>query len=85
MNFIGKPKVARVPVDQLYPVKERFGIVSLRRDTKGVNEKRKWWMGKAVDVFGTYEGFVKQTVGLKGEVWTNVRGCIQRHSKGRGR
>ncbi len=75
--------MSRVLVDQLYPVRERFGIVSLRRDTKEVNEKRKWWMGKASSVFGIYEGFIKQRVGLKGEVWMNVKSCIERHAKGR--
>src|ERR1700733_15250040 len=75
MNFIGKPRVARVKVADLFPVKERFGQVNYARDTKAVNEKRPWGMGKAVRQFGVH-GDTRRIMG--GEVWDNIAKAISK-------
>src|SRR6187402_31644 len=66
MNFIGKPRVTRMTVGELYPVKERFGMANYARDTMVVSSKRPWWMGKAVRQFGVHN---KKSGVLGGEIW----------------
>lgn len=56
MNFVGKPRVNKIKLSELYPTKERFGIANYARDTKVLNSKRPWWMGKAVRIFGIRGG-----------------------------
>ena len=73
MNFVGKPRVARVKVIELHQVKERFGQANYARDTKAINEKRPWWMGKAVGQFGVHSN-TKRIMG--GEVWNNIARAI---------
>lgn len=78
MNFIGKPRVARVKVADLVPVKKRFGLANFGRDTEKANEKRKWWMGKAVRLFGVHN--TKSNV-KEGQVWENVKAAIEKNRK----
>jgi len=75
MNFIGKPRVTRVKVADLYPVKERLGLVNYARDTREINSKRRWWMGKAVRQFGVHSG---RSLILRGEVWANIAKAISK-------
>ncbi|KAH8594657.1 hypothetical protein B0O99DRAFT_573203 [Bisporella sp. PMI_857] len=56
LSFIGKPRVSRVLIEDLYPVKQRFGLVNYARDTKYLNAKRPWWAGKAMGQFGVHGG-----------------------------
>ena len=56
MNFIGKPRVTRVKVAELYPVQERFGFANYARATEEINSKRPWGMGKPVRQFGVHSG-----------------------------
>ncbi|KAE8443534.1 hypothetical protein EG329_001774 [Mollisiaceae sp. DMI_Dod_QoI] len=79
MNFIGKPRVARVKVAELYPVKERFGLANYGRDTEKANEKRPFWMGKAVRIFGVHS--TKSQVKESG-VWENVKANIEKNRRG---
>ncbi|KAL5327655.1 hypothetical protein ACEPPN_005356 [Leptodophora sp. 'Broadleaf-Isolate-01'] len=78
MNFIGKPRVARVKVGDLRAVKERFGFANYCRDTKLLNSKRSWWMGKAVRQFGVTN---EKSGVMGGEVWENVAKGIAKNSK----
>jgi hypothetical protein len=73
MNFVGKPRVARMKVADLYPVNERFGLANYARDTREVNAKRPWWMGKAVRQFGVHTSH-GHAVG--GEAWKNIAATI---------
>ncbi|RDL29781.1 Uncharacterized protein BP5553_10646 [Venustampulla echinocandica] len=78
MNLLGKPRVARMKVSSLYPIKERFGLANYGRDTKELNSKRPWWMGRAVRQFGVHAG-KSQIMG--GEVWGNIAATISKRSK----
>ena len=73
MNSIGKPRVARVKVTELYPVNERFGQANYARNTVVINENRPWWMGRAVRQFGVHSN-TKKIMG--GEVWDNIAKAI---------
>jgi hypothetical protein len=74
MNFIGKPRVTRMKVTDLYPVKERLGVANYARDTTKINAERPWWMGKAVRQFGVHSGRSKV---MGGEIWRNVESVLQ--------
>ena len=77
MNFVGMPRVTRVHVSDLRPSKERFGIVNYVRDTKDLDSKRKWWMGKANRQFAIHGGVhIKQG----NEVWNNIAKTIAKRS-----
>lgn len=78
MNFIGKPRVSLVNAADLRPVKERFGLVNYRRDSKDLNSKRPWWMGRAVQQFGVHGGtHVKDG----SEIWKNIARNIDKRSQ----
>jgi len=74
MNFIGKPRVTRMKVTELYPVKDRLGMANYARDTTNINAERPWWMGKAVRQFGVHSGRSKV---MGGEIWRNVESVLQ--------
>jgi hypothetical protein len=78
MNFIGKPRVSLVNAADLRPVRERFGLVNYRRDSKELNSKRPWWMGSAVQQFGVHGG-----THLKdgSRIWENISRTLQRRSQ----
>ncbi|GAP88763.1 putative paired amphipathic helix protein [Rosellinia necatrix] len=52
ISFIGAPRVSKVRIDELVPVKRRFGIVNMTRDTAAENASRAWYMYRAVGNFG---------------------------------
>ena len=73
MNWIGKPRVSLVNVSDLKHVKQRFGMVNYIRDTKELNLKRPWWMGKAVKQFGVHGGTkIKDGSGIWEAIAKNV-------------
>jgi hypothetical protein len=76
MNFIGKPRVTRMKVTDLYPVKERLGMANYARDTTKINAERPWWMGKAVRQFGVHGGRSKV---MGGEIWRIVESVLQKN------
>lgn len=78
MNFIGKPRVARVQVGDLYPVRERFGQANFARNAEELSKKRSWWMGKAVGQFGVHSDTTRI---LGGEVWDNIIKAIAKNSR----
>ncbi len=80
MNFVGKPRVARVKLGDLFPVKERFGLANYARDTSEINLKRPWWMGKAVRQFGVHSNTSRI---MKGEVWDQIAKAIANSSRKR--
>jgi hypothetical protein len=77
VNFIGMPRVTLVKVADLHPAKERFGMVNYVRNTKDMNTKRPWWMGRAVRQFGIHGG-VRIPQGR--EVWENIARTIEKRS-----
>lgn len=76
MNFIGKPRVARVNLSELRPVKERLGFANFARDTTKANAKRPWWMGSAQRQFGVHN---EKSGIVKGEVWEIVAKSIAKN------
>ncbi|KAH8669718.1 hypothetical protein BGZ60DRAFT_528190 [Tricladium varicosporioides] len=78
MNLLGKAQVARMKVTDLYPVRERFGMVNYARDTKEINSKRKWWMPPAIRQFGVHSGRSRI---MGGEVWDNIAMAISRNAR----
>ncbi|TGO85919.1 hypothetical protein BPOR_0351g00020 [Botrytis porri] len=77
MNFVGKPRVTRLEISELKAVKQRFGVVNFSRDTKKINATRKWWMPKAVRVFGVHGGAGRVR---EGEAWENLANKIRKVS-----
>jgi hypothetical protein len=77
MNFIGKPRVSLVSLDQLYPTRGRLGMVNYTRDTAIINAKRSWWMGRATRLFGVHGG-VRTSHGAG--VWENISQTIVKRS-----
>ncbi|ATZ46540.1 hypothetical protein BCIN_01g11180 [Botrytis cinerea B05.10] len=77
MNFVGKPRVTRLDISELQAVKQRFGVVNFSRDTKKINATRKWWMPKAVRVFGVHGGAGRVR---EGEAWENIAKKIRKVS-----
>ena len=75
MNFIGKPRVTRMRVADLYQTKQKFGLVNYARDPAADNKKRPWWMMRAVGKFGVHGGRTKI---MGGEVWENVRQVVEK-------
>jgi len=78
MNFIGKPRVARMKLSEIYPVKQRFGLANYARDTGKINEKRPFWMGKAAGLFGVHNE--KSNV-KEAQIWENVKIAIEKNRK----
>jgi hypothetical protein len=73
MSFIGKPRVSRMKVTDLYPVKSRLGVGNYARDTKAIDEQRSWWRGKSVGQFAVRSN---SGSGREKGIWENVAGCI---------
>lgn len=77
VNFIGMPRVTLVKVADLRPAKERLGLVNYVRDTKDMNTKRPWWMGRAVRQFGIHGGV---RIPQRKDVWENIAKAIEKRS-----
>lgn len=75
MNLVGKPRVSRLKVADLYPTKKRLGMANYARDTKLVNSKLPWYFPPAVRQFGVHSNTSKI---LGGEAWHNI---VRRISK----
>jgi hypothetical protein len=77
MSFIGLPRRMLIEADELIPAKQRFGMVNYVRDTKALNKKRPWYMGKAISQFGIFGG-VKIPQGK--QAWENIAKTIEKRS-----
>ncbi|KAF7856044.1 hypothetical protein EAF04_010000 [Stromatinia cepivora] len=77
MNFVGKPRVTRLGISELEAVKQRFGVGNFSRDTKKIDATRKWWMPKAVRLFGVHGGTGRVR---EGEAWENIAKKIRKAS-----
>jgi hypothetical protein len=75
MNIIGKPRVSRVGVADLYPIKRRLSLANYARDTKEKAAKRPWWAMKPVKEFAILGGFGRTR---EDGVWENVAKSIKR-------
>jgi hypothetical protein len=78
MNFVGRPRVTRLKVGDIHPVKRRFGVTNYARDTTQVNAKRAWWMGRAKAEFGIHSN---TDAIMKGEVWREIEKAIRASPK----
>lgn len=77
MNFVGKPRVTRLEISELRAVKQRFGVGNYSRDTKKINATKKWWMPKAIRLFGVHGGTGRVR---EGEAWENLAKKIRKTS-----
>jgi hypothetical protein len=75
MNFIGKPRVTRLQVSDIYPVKERFGFANYARDTEAINSKLPWYQPKPVRQFNVHSNTNKI---MSGAVWENIKKRISK-------
>ena len=78
INLIGMPRTRPVMVSDLFPVKERFGVVNYARDTKSLNMQRRWWMGKAISRFGVHGG---TEPAFSPGVWRHVKLMIEKQKR----
>ncbi|TAQ84029.1 hypothetical protein B7494_g7641 [Chlorociboria aeruginascens] len=78
LNFIGKPRRTLIKVPDLFPAKERFGLVTFVRDTKEINRGRPWWKTRAVRQFGIYEDIGKTREGWS---WENIAKTVKKSSR----
>lgn len=78
MNFIGKPRVSRMRVSELYTTKERFGLANYARVLGKGRVERPWWKGNLPRLFGIH-GSRSKIMG--GEAWGNVSRCIEKNKK----
>ncbi|KAI1414062.1 hypothetical protein F5Y13DRAFT_21536 [Hypoxylon sp. FL1857] len=74
MSFIAKPRTSHVKLSDLYPVRRRFGIVNLARDTAAENATRKWYMFRAVGDFNAQSNTLKRAPW----VWESVLSAIEK-------
>ncbi|KAI0837642.1 hypothetical protein F5Y06DRAFT_70900 [Hypoxylon sp. FL0890] len=74
MSFIAKPRVSRVKLSDLHPVRRRFGIVNLARDTTAENATRKWYMFRAVGEFNAQSNTAKRAPW----VWESIMNAIEK-------
>ncbi|KAK0660483.1 hypothetical protein QBC41DRAFT_383630 [Cercophora samala] len=70
LSLTGTPRHSSMVLSDLRATRERFGMVNFRRETKGLNEKRKWWRWRAVGGFNIQEGNEKNC--RAGWVWKEV-------------
>ncbi|KAL3427448.1 hypothetical protein PVAG01_00957 [Phlyctema vagabunda] len=70
VSTFGKARVSRAKIQDLFPIKERFGLANYGRDTTRLNASRPWYLGKAVRQFGIHggKGRIKQ-----GGIWEIVQ------------
>ena len=56
MTHLGRPRVTRMKISELYRKSGRLGIANYARDTAAINKKRPWYLGKIVSQFGINSG-----------------------------
>ncbi|CAL3970340.1 unnamed protein product [Diplocarpon coronariae] len=78
MNFVGKPRVARVKIADICPVRQRLGFANYARDTGKLDAKRPWYGRRAVGQFGVHN---EKSGIMGGEVWENVARCIAKNRR----
>lgn len=78
INTIGKPRISKVTVKELHPLKKMLGTANYVRDTEKSNKMRPWWVGRAVREFAIGpKGVGSREVG----VWENVAKSIEKNSR----
>ena len=75
LNMIGRPRVSRVSVGDLHPVRSRFNITNYARGAKDEKMKRPWWAGRPIKQFAILGGRGRPR---EEGVWENIARCIQR-------
>jgi len=74
ISLIGKPRTTAIRIGELQRARERFGMVNYIRETKVINSKRPWWMGKAVRQFGVHGGVAMKDP--NSGIWENIARSI---------
>ena len=75
LNLIGRPRVSRVGVHDLHPVRSRLGITNYARNVKDEDMKRAWWAARSVKQFAILQGRGK--VREEG-IWENIERSTKR-------
>jgi hypothetical protein len=75
LSVIGRPRVSRIAVADLHPVKSRFTITNYARDANAEDAKRPWWTPRPIKQFAILEGSGRAR---EDGVWENVARLIQR-------
>lgn len=86
LSFIGKPRVSRLSIRELEPKRGSLGLVNYVRRGEGLrkeNERRKWWMFRAVGKFNITPGGEGRVKG--GFVWPEVERAIKQNAGGTGK
>jgi hypothetical protein len=78
MNSIGKPRVSRVEVGDLHPIKSALSLANYSRSVKENALRRPWYAKKPVRQFAVLEGFGKTR---EAGIWENVAASIKRFQK----
>jgi hypothetical protein len=80
LSMIGRPRVSRVSLGDLHPIKSRFSIANYARTAKDEESKRPWWAAKPIKQFAILGGRGR----LREEgVWENVARSIQKSQEKR--
>lgn len=79
LNIVGRPRVSRVGVGELYPVQSRFSVMNYARDTNE-DAKRPWWSARPIKQFAILGGLGKSR---EDGVWENVARSIKLYHKTR--
>jgi len=75
LNIIGRPRVSRMRVADLHPVRSRFSITNYSRGAKGEEMKRPWWAARPIKQFAILAGRGRSR---EEGVWENVAKSINR-------
>jgi hypothetical protein len=75
MNIMGIPRVSRVSVVDLYPVKAGLSPANFARDTRNIIEKKPWWAGRAIKRFAIIGG---SQGSREPGVWDNIKRSIEK-------
>ncbi|KAG9233626.1 hypothetical protein BJ875DRAFT_378223 [Amylocarpus encephaloides] len=76
MGGLGRLRMSRVKLQDLYPINQRLGLANIGRDTKDIDAKRRWY-ARPVRKFGVHPG---RTV-VMGDVWKKVAATIANRAK----
>jgi hypothetical protein len=78
INTVGKPRVSKVTIKELYTSGNALGVPNYVRDTAKVDSFRPWWTGKSVRQFAIGpKGIGSREAG----VWENVAKSIEKQAK----
>lgn len=78
MNFLGLPRVSRVPIDQLFIVSPKgLNLANFARDTRLIDAKKPWWAPRPVKEFSIQDG---KGNAREGWVWDIVTKKIKQNT-----